>query len=66
MIYGYVGQVEYLIRRMKEEMGEGDIKVIATGGFSNLITGETDVIDKIDGRLTLKGLKIIYDKNADK
>ena len=47
-------------------MGEGDIKVIATGGVSNLITGETDVIDKIDGRLTLKGLKIIYDKNADK
>ena len=59
-----MGQVEYLIHRMKEEMGEKDIKVVATGGFSHLIAGETNVIDLIDGRLTLKGLKILYDKNA--
>jgi type III pantothenate kinase len=64
LVYGYVGQVEYLIHRMKEEMGEKDIKVVATGGFSHLIAGETNVIDLIDGRLTLKGLKILYDKNA--
>ncbi len=63
MIYGYVGQVEYIIERIKEEMGEKDMKVVATGGFAHLIATETKVIDHIDGMLTLKGLRLIYEKN---
>lgn len=64
LIYGYVGQVEYIVARMKEEMREKNVKVVATGGFSHLIASETKVIDVIDGMLTLKGLRIIYEKNA--
>ena len=37
LLYGYVGQVEYLISRFKQEMAQPDIKVIATGGMSRVI-----------------------------
>lgn len=63
LIFGYVGQVEYLISRMKYEIGEADIKVIATGGFAHLIASETKKIDTIDRFLTLKGLRLISEKN---
>ncbi|WP_297522443.1 type III pantothenate kinase [uncultured Clostridium sp.] len=68
IIYGYIGQVEYIVKRMKEEMmelGEREPLVIATGGLANLIYKETDVIDKVEPRLTLEGLKILYDKNKE-
>ncbi len=63
MVFGYVGQVDYLVRRMKEELGAPNAKVIATGGMAVLIAKETNVIDKLDGLLTLKGLRLIYEKN---
>ena len=68
IIYGYIGQVEYIVKRMKVEMmalGEKAPFVIATGGLSNLIYKETNVIDKVEPRLTLEGLKILYDKNKE-
>jgi len=65
IIYGYVGQVEYILRKMKKEMG-GNVKVIATGGMANTIASETDSIDIIDSLLTLKGLYIIYKKNRSR
>ena len=68
IIYGYIGQVEYIVKRMKDEMkemGEEVPFVIATGGLSNLIYKETNVIDKVEPRLTLEGLKILYDKNKE-
>ncbi len=63
LLYGYVGQVEYIVGRMKEEMGEQQVPVVATGGFSHLIAQETKIIDHIDGLLTLKGIRMVYDKN---
>ncbi len=66
VLYGYVGQVNYLVERMKEEIGEPDTQVVATGGLSRLIAGETKAIAHIDGLLTLKGLRLIYDKNFGK
>ena len=48
---------------MKEEIGEKDITVVACGGYGKIIYPETDVIDYFDPLLTLKGLKIIYDRN---
>ncbi|MBQ2957342.1 MAG: type III pantothenate kinase [Clostridia bacterium] len=63
IVYGYVGQVTYLIRKMKEEIGDPNTKVIATGGLALLVAGETDQIDVLDGLLTLKGLRLIYEKN---
>jgi type III pantothenate kinase len=62
IFYGYAGQVDYIIRKMKREMS-GKPLVIATGGLSDLIAKETKVIDKIDTLLTLQGLNIIYKKN---
>lgn len=66
IVYGYIGQVNYLINRMKKELGEPNAKVIATGGLSVLVAEESNVIDVMDGLLTLKGLCLIYEKNAQK
>lgn len=62
IMYGFVGQVEGIINRMKKEIG-GDVKVIATGGLAALIAGETDSIDQIDEFLTLDGLRLLYELN---
>ena len=62
IVVGYIGQTEYLIKKIKEEYGE-DLKVISTGGLGRIISNETDLIDIYDADLTFKGLKIIYDKN---
>lgn len=63
ILYGYVGQVDYILRKLKKEMG-GDPKVIATGGLSATIAKETSMIDYTDTSLTLQGLYRIYKKNA--
>lgn len=63
IIFGYAGQVEGIVRRIKAEMNAPDLKVIATGGLASLIAEETDCIDKIDPLLTLEGLRIIYERN---
>lgn len=62
LVYGYIGQVEYIVKKIKEEM-ETEMKVIATGGLGRIIASETEVIDLYDPDLTFKGLKIIYEKN---
>ncbi|ANC75407.1 pantothenate kinase [Fictibacillus phosphorivorans] len=64
ILYGYVGQVEGIVKRMKEQ-SEVEPKVIATGGLANLIAAESNVIDHVDPFLTLKGLLLIYDKNKN-
>lgn len=40
LVYGYLGQVDFIIRKMKEEIGRDDIKVIATGGYGRMFLGE--------------------------
>ncbi|MDX5475402.1 MAG: type III pantothenate kinase [Bacillaceae bacterium] len=62
ILYGYVGQVEGIVARMKRE-SKVEPKVIATGGLATLISKESDVIDHVDPFLTLKGLQLIYEKN---
>lgn len=62
IIYGFVGQVEGIINRIKLEIEE-DPLVVATGGLAATIARETDVIDKVDDFLTLDGLRIIYELN---
>ena len=66
IVYGYIGQVNYLVGRMKKELGDPNAKVIATGGLAVLVADESRVIDVMDGLLTLKGLCLIYEKNAQK
>lgn len=63
MVYGYAGQIEHIVGMMKKEMGDGNIKVIATGGMASMISQATGVIDVVDAHLTLKGLKILCEKN---
>ena len=63
IIYGYVGQINYLITKIREEIGEPEAQVIATGGFARLIAEESGMITRFDGLLTLKGLNTIYQKN---
>ena len=63
VINGYVGQVIYLVNEIRKEMGYPNAKVIATGGMARLIAQKSGVIDHIDGLLTLKGLRLIYEKN---
>ena len=64
IVYGYIGQINYLVDRMKKELGAPNAKVIATGGLAVLVAGESNVIDVMDGLLTLKGLCLIHQKNA--
>ncbi len=65
IIYGFVGQVEGIINRIKKEYGE-KMKVIATGGLARIIAAETDTIDLVDDNLTLDGLSIIHELNQGK
>ncbi|KGR89235.1 pantothenate kinase [Ureibacillus massiliensis 4400831 = CIP 108448 = CCUG 49529] len=62
IFYGFIGQVEGIVSRIKEQSKEEPL-VIATGGLSKLIGYETKVIDIVDPLLTLKGLYIIYKRN---
>ncbi len=62
MFYGYVGQVEGLVARMKNEMPEGTT-VVATGGLAQLISNATNCIDYVEPMLTLEGLRMIHERN---
>ena len=62
LVYGQIGQTEYIIRKIKEESGLKDIKVVATGGLGVLIEKETELIDIYDPMLTLKGMRLIFEK----
>ena len=69
IIFGYVGLIEGIVARFKQELGE-KTKVIATGGYAGLIASETPIIDAVNPDLVLIGLRLIYlmnkpDKEVD-
>lgn len=63
LVFGQIGQAEYIIKRVKKESGYDNLKVVATGGLGRIISEETDSIQTYDSSLTLEGLRIIYEKN---
>ncbi|MGD2252732.1 MAG: type III pantothenate kinase [Anaerolineales bacterium] len=62
LLFGYVGLVEGMVARMREELGP-EMKVIGTGGLAKLIAAETEVIEILAPWLTLEGLRIIWEMN---
>lgn len=62
IIFGYVGLIEGLVTRIKQELG-GEAYVVATGGLAEVIATETKVIDTVDMHLTLLGLRLIHELN---
>ena len=66
LVYGQIGQTEYIIKEVKKVSGLENIKVVATGGFGRIIANETSEIDIFDPTLTLKGMLLIYKKQNRK
>jgi type III pantothenate kinase len=62
--YGYVSLVDGIVNKIREDV-KTDPYVIATGGLAGLIYKDSDTIDEVDEFLTLKGLKMLYDKNKE-
>ena len=62
LMYGVIGETKYIIEQMKKETGFKDMKVVATGGLGKMISREVPEINCFDDTLTLKGLRIIYEK----
>jgi type III pantothenate kinase len=63
IVYGFAGQVDAIVRRLRRELGE-DTETIATGGLAGHIVPFTETIDEVDDLLTLTGLKLIHDRNT--
>ena len=62
IVYGFAGQVDGICRRLRAELGEG-ITTLATGGLARVIVDFTETVDVVDDLLTLKGLRLIYERN---
>jgi len=65
IVFGYAGLIEGIVGRIREELN-GKAKVVATGGYAELLARETSVIDEINPDLTLIGLRLIYEMNKTK
>ena len=64
ILFGYVGLVEGLVQRFRDELG-GNVRVVGTGGWAKQVAAETECIDVVDADLTLNGLRFIYELNLE-
>ncbi|MBZ0118277.1 MAG: type III pantothenate kinase, partial [Sandaracinaceae bacterium] len=62
IVFGYVGLVDGMVERIREELGQA-CAVIATGGLATLVAGESRTIERVEENLTLEGLRLLYERN---
>lgn len=65
IVYGYIGMIDFLIKKILEEenLKGKEVSIIGTGGFAGLISQHSSYINKIDKDLAMEGLRLIYDRN---
>ncbi len=66
LIFGFAGLVDGIVGRFKQELGGDSVSTMATGGFAGLIVPHTETLSRVDPLLTLKGLKLVHERNQKK
>lgn len=64
LVYGFAGQVDAIVTRIRAELGAPDAQVVATGGLAELIAPHTSTVGHVDPWLTLEGLRLVWLRNA--
>ena len=62
-VFGFAGMIDGIVRRIEEELGEA--RLLATGGLASVVVPFTETIEEVDDMLTLKGLRLIHDRNTE-
>ena len=63
LVYGFAGQVDGIVGRIREELG-ADARAVATGGLADLVAPHARTIDRVDPFLTLEGLRLVWELNV--
>lgn len=63
MVFGYAAAIDGIVQRIREELGDPDVPTVATGGLASTVVPHTEHIDALDDLLTLKGLKLLHERN---
>ena len=63
LVYGFAGQVDGIVARIREELGAPEAPVVATGGLAELVAPHSAAIERVDPFLTLEGLRLVWELN---